>query len=229
MTVWGRFQRCDSLSRGWPHFLPVHSWLALSPWDWSQPYLPLSRLPASVNPGRRCDTASNHTTAVSINLISCRRLHRHNAPMTALLFGIHCGAAMPGIAVIYIKWGTVRKGNSWKQAENEIITVIKPAFHILHHRVSGKRGSLDGSDGLWRHRGPWTHVLTENIIITCLPNRGNSQNTKITKQGVSGMRLNSHWTTHKRYVPTFACHKCWNKPLARQLIIPTLVFLRPAG
>lgn len=71
MWMCGRFQKCDSLSADWPHFLPVHRWLIPGPWEWNQPYLPLDRLPASVHPGRRCDKASNHTTAVSINFISC--------------------------------------------------------------------------------------------------------------------------------------------------------------
>ncbi len=69
--------------------------------------------------------------------------------MTALLFWVLLSARD---AVIGIICGTVRKSHSWKQAENEIITVIKPEVHILHHHVTGKTDSLDGPDSLRRHR-----------------------------------------------------------------------------
>lgn len=63
------------------------------------------------------------TTAVSINFIICRpQIHRHNIPLTVLLFGFYCGAVMPECAVNCIMCGTGRKSNSWKQAENEIIS-----------------------------------------------------------------------------------------------------------
>lgn len=94
--------------------------------------------------------------------------------------------------MISIMCGTLRKSNSWKQAENEIITVIKSELCILQDHVIGKRDSLDDCDSPRRHRGYRMHALAAGNIITCLQNKGNSQNTKITKQGVSGMCLNFH-------------------------------------
>lgn len=59
---------------------------------------------------------------------------------SAFVSGLHCEASVPGVALIYIMSGTARKSFNWNQAENEIITLIKPELHILHHHVTGKKG-----------------------------------------------------------------------------------------
>lgn len=60
---------------------------------------------------------------------------------------------MSGIAVICIRWGlAVRERNSWKKAENPIVTVINPELYIPYHRVIGKGDSLDCPDRLRRRR-----------------------------------------------------------------------------
>lgn len=153
------------------------------------------------------DVTRHPTTQLLFPLTSLAADHnpqtQYSNGSSFVFFLFFCGTAMPGIDGIYIVCGNVRKANSWKQAENEIITVIKPELHILHHHVIGKRDSLDGSDSLRRYRGYWMHVLaTENSIITCLQNRGQfpKHYPQITRQGWK-VCLNFHWTINKEMYP----------------------------
>lgn len=140
LLAWA-FPKTWSLRGGWPHFLTVNSWLALSPWEWNQPHLPLSRLPASTHQGRRCDTTSSLQPQLLFPLTSLDRspqtqYSNDSSFVWVFIMGPRC---CQEFAVICIMCGTVRKSNSWKQAENEIIPVIK--LHFLHHHVTGKRDS----------------------------------------------------------------------------------------
>lgn len=102
--------------------------LALSAWEWKQPYLPWSRLfTHNGDVTRHPTTQPPAATAVVINLIRC-------LPQTAdtifkwqlFCLGFLLRVAMPGNGlVIYI---VCVSSNSWKQVENELITVIKPEF-----------------------------------------------------------------------------------------------------
>lgn len=116
----------------WPHFLTVHSWLWLwAPENESSHIFPgLVFLPLFTHNGdvtRHPTTQPPAATAVVINLIRC-------LPQTAdtifkwqlFCLGFLLRVAMPGNGlVIYI---VCVSSNSWKQVENELITVIKPEF-----------------------------------------------------------------------------------------------------